>query len=294
MPELPEVESVRRGLAEHLTGRRVTEVDVRHARAVRRHPAGAADLRARLVGRHLETPQRRGKYLWIPLVGCDEALVAHLGMSGQFRLAEPGAPEPKHLRVVLGLSDGREVWFIDQRTFGGLAVEPLEGHVPASVRHVALDPFDADYDLGETADRLRGRRTEVKRSLLDQTVVSGVGNIYADEALWRASLHPRRPTRSLTRSQARGLLQQAFDVMDEALAAGGTSFDALYVDVNGDGGYFERSLHAYGREGLPCDRCGTPIRRETFTNRSSAFCPRCQPAPRRRRLPTAGRAAPIE
>jgi formamidopyrimidine-DNA glycosylase len=294
MPELPEVESVRRGLADHLPGRRVTRVEVCHPRAVRRHPAGAADLRARLVGSVFEEPARRGKYLWLPLVGGDEALVAHLGMSGQFRVVDPGSPRHRHVRAVLGLSDGHEVWFVDQRTFGGLAVERVRDGVPSSVAHIALDPFDERFELPAAADRLRRRRTEVKRALLDQTLVSGVGNIYADEALWRARLHPRRPTAGLTRVQARTVLTCAREVMGEALAAGGTSFDALYVTVNGDSGYFARSLQAYGREGEPCDRCGTPIRREAFANRSSAFCPSCQPPPRPRRRAVTDRAAPIE
>ncbi len=294
MPELPEVESVRRGLTDHLSGRTVTAVEICHPRAVRRHPAGAADLSARLVGRGLGEPARRGKYLWVPLVDDDEALVAHLGMSGQFRIVDPGRPRHPHVRAVLALSDGQVVWFVDQRTFGGLAVEPLRDGVPSSVAHIALDPFDDRFDLAVTADRLRRRRTEVKRAILDQTLVSGVGNIYADEALWRSRLHPRRPTGGLTRAQAHTVLGHARDVMTEALAVGGTSFDALYVNVNGDSGYFSRSLNAYGREGEPCDRCGTPIRREAFANRSSTFCPRCQPAPRRsRRLPVA-QTAPIE
>ncbi|MDH4353294.1 MAG: bifunctional DNA-formamidopyrimidine glycosylase/DNA-(apurinic or apyrimidinic site) lyase [Actinomycetota bacterium] len=281
MPELPEVESVRRGLVDHLAGRRVTEVEVCHPRAVRRHPAGAADLRARLVGRRLGEPARRGKYLWVPVADDDQALVAHLGMSGQFRIVDPGSARHPHVRAVLGLSDGQELWFVDQRTFGGLAVEPVQDGVPCSVTHIALDPFDARFDLAATVDRMRRRRTEVKRALLDQTLVSGVGNIYADEALWRSRLHPRRPTAGLTRAQARSVLVDARAVMSEALAVGGTSFDALYVDVNGGSGYFARSLSAYGREGQPCDRCGTPIRREAFANRSSAFCPACQRAPRR-------------
>jgi formamidopyrimidine-DNA glycosylase len=288
MPELPEVETVRRGLSTHLTGRRVTRVEVRHPRAVRRHPAGADDLVARLVGRRLGPPQRRGKYLWVPLVGCDEALVAHLGMSGQFRVAGTGEPTGPHVRVVLGFDSGPDVRFVDQRTFGGLAVEPVVDDVPRSVQHIALDPFDPAYDETATVDRLRRRRTELKRALLDQSLVSGIGNIYADEALWRARLHPRRPTDALTRGQARAALVQAKAVMAAALAEGGTSFDALYVHVNGDSGWFDRSLHAYGREGQPCDRCGTPIRREAFTNRSSHFCPRCQPAPRRRRAAPTG------
>lgn len=282
MPELPEVETVRQGLVAHLAHRTVTRVEVLHPRAVRRHRAGAADLVARLVGHRLGVPARRGKYLWVPIVDTDEAMVAHLGMSGQFRVAERADPAGPHLRVALGFTEGPDVRFVDQRTFGGIAVEPLLDGIPASVHHIARDPFDPDYDLAGTVQRLRRRRTELKRALLDQTVVSGIGNIYADEALWRARLHYRRPTAGLSRAQATSALVEAHRVMAEALREGGTSFDALYVRVNGDSGYFARSLQAYGREGEPCRRCGTPIRRQTFTNRSSYFCPRCQPAPRRR------------
>jgi len=282
MPELPEVETVRQGLAEHVTDRLVEAVSVLHPRAVRRHPAGPADFVARLEGRRFRTPRRRGKYLWLPL-DSGEALVAHLGMSGQFRLADPGAHPVPHLRVRLRLADDVEIRFMDQRTFGGMAVEPMdEAGIPTSVQHIGLDPFDEQYDLGAAATALRGRRTELKRALLDQTVVSGIGNIYADEALWLAGLHFARPTERLGRTQALLALQSAADVMTSALAQGGTSFDALYVNVNGASGYFERSLEAYGREGEPCSRCGGPIRRVSFTNRSSYFCPRCQRPPRHR------------
>jgi formamidopyrimidine-DNA glycosylase len=213
----------------------------------------------------------------------DEALVAHLGMSGQFRIIAPGgtAQVGQHLRARLQLDDGSELQFVDQRTFGGLALDSLnEEGVPVAVAHIALDPFDPSFDLLATVARLRRRRTEVKRALLDQTVVSGIGNIYADEALWRARLHPARATERLTRAQATNLLTLASEVMSDSLVVGGTSFDELYVNVNGESGYFERSLAVYGREGEPCGRCGAPIRRISFTNRSSFFCPRCQRAPR--------------
>ncbi len=282
MPELPEVETVRQGLAEQVTGRLVESVSVLHPRAVRRHAAGSTDFIARLEGRRFGTPRRRGKYLWLPL-DSGEALVAHLGMSGQFRVAHHDADVVPHLRVRLRLVDGLEMRFVDQRTFGGMAVEPMDAAgIPMSVRHIGLDPFDERYNLEAAAEALMARRTELKRALLDQTVVSGIGNVYADEALWLAELHFARPTDRLRRAQALLALQSAADVMTAALAQGGTSFDALYVNVNGASGYFERSLEAYGREGEPCSRCGGPIRRVSFTNRSSYFCPRCQRAPRHR------------
>jgi formamidopyrimidine-DNA glycosylase len=298
VPELPEVEVVRRGLATHVLSRTIADVEVRHPRAVRRHVPGAVDLVSRLRGRRVADVRRRGKYLWMDLAGptraADEALVMHLGMSGQLLVQPASAPLETHLRVLLAFADGDpQLRFVDQRTFGGLALEPLvpvvdgaagtpEETVPGSVAHIARDPLDPWYDLEAVADRMRRRRTGVKRALLDQTLVSGIGNIYADEALWRARLHGERPTDRLTRQQARDVLSAAAEVMRESLGHGGTSFDALYVNVNGQGGYFERSLAAYGREGQPCDRCGTPIVRQAFMNRSSYSCPHCQPPPRRR------------
>ncbi len=287
MPELPEVEVVRRGVEQHVVGRTIDRVEVHHPRAVRRHLPGAQDLQARLAGRHVRAARRRGKYLWLELDGAPEALVAHLGMSGQLLVQPAGAPDETHLRVRFCFADGDpQLRFVDQRTFGGVALEPLIGpalDVPASVSHIALDPLDPAYDVEQVVARVRARRTGVKRALLDQTVVSGIGNIYADEALWRAQLHGARPTEALTRPAVRRLLAAAAEVMTEALGQGGTSFDALYVNVNGASGYFDRSLDAYGQAGRPCRRCGTPIRREAFTNRSSFSCPRCQPRPRHAR-----------
>ncbi|MDQ4093535.1 MAG: bifunctional DNA-formamidopyrimidine glycosylase/DNA-(apurinic or apyrimidinic site) lyase, partial [Actinomycetota bacterium] len=284
MPELPEVEVVRLGLAEHVAGRTVAAVEVRHPRSVRRHIAGELDFVARLTGRHVHAARRRGKYLWLDLDsnGADgEALLAHLGMSGQMRIQPAGAVDETHLRVRLAFADsGPELRFIDQRTFGGLSVEDLVDGLPAPVAHIARDPMDPCFDLDAVVAGIRRRRTGIKRALLDQTLVSGIGNIYADEALWRARLHWAWPTATLTRPQARAVLTAATEVMAEALAAGGTSFDALYVNINGASGYFDRSLAVYGQDGHPCPRCGTAIRREAFMNRSSYICPRCQPRPR--------------
>jgi formamidopyrimidine-DNA glycosylase len=289
VPELPEVEVVRRGLADHVLDRTIATVDVAHPRAVRRHVAGGIDFATRLTGRTITGARRRGKYLWLDLDGGaagDDAVLAHLGMSGQMLVADDGRPDEKHLRVRLRFADdGPELRFVDQRTFGGLSVHPLVpavggGLLPEPVAHIARDPMDPVFDLDAAVAGIRRRRTGLKRALLDQTVVSGIGNIYADEALWRARLHGERPTSLLTRAQGRTVLAAAREVMDAALAAGGTSFDALYVNVNGASGYFDRSLDAYGRADRPCRRCGTPIRRESFMNRGSFSCPRCQPRPR--------------
>jgi len=285
MPELPEVEVVRLGLQAHVAGRTIREAEVLHPRAIRRHALGEQDFMQRLSGTRVEAARRRGKYLWLELSD-KEALLAHLGMSGQM-LVQPGdAPDEKHLRVRLRFDDdGPELRFVDQRTFGGLALDDLHDIgddvlLPDTIAHIARDPMDPAFDLDAAVRALRSRRTEVKRALLDQTLVSGIGNIYADEALWRARLHWSRPTEKLTMAKGRELLSAASDVMNSALGAGGTSFDALYVNVNGQSGYFDRSLDAYGQEGMPCHRCGTAIRREPFMNRSSFSCPRCQPRPR--------------
>ncbi|MER5498308.1 bifunctional DNA-formamidopyrimidine glycosylase/DNA-(apurinic or apyrimidinic site) lyase [Streptomyces sp. NPDC002466] len=284
MPELPEVEVVRRGLERWVTGRVVADVEVLHPRAVRRHLAGGADFEARLGGARLGTAMRRGKYLWVPLDEGAGSLLGHLGMSGQLLVQPQDAPDEKHLRVRIRFDDslGTELRFVDQRTFGGLSLhENTSDGLPDTIAHIARDPLDPAFDDAAFHTALRARRTTVKRALLDQTLISGVGNIYADEALWRTALHYDRPTATLTRPKAAELLGHARDVMNAALDQGGTSFDSLYVNVNGESGYFDRSLDAYGREDEPCRRCGTPIRRRPWMNRSSYFCPRCQRPPRR-------------
>jgi formamidopyrimidine-DNA glycosylase len=284
MPELPEVEVVRRGLQAHVAGRTISAVRVHHPRAVRRHEAGPADLAARLLGTQVTGTGRRGKYLWLTL-GDGSALVVHLGMSGQMLLGE--VPNENHLRIAALLDDGTALSFVDQRTFGGWMLADLvtvDGtDVPIPVAHLARDPLDPKFNRDGVVAVLRRKHSEIKRQLLDQTVVSGIGNIYADEALWRARINGARPASSLTRAKLGELLDAAADVMTDALGQGGTSFDSLYVNVNGESGYFERSLDAYGREGEPCRRCGAVMRREKFMNRSSFYCPKCQPRPRMRR-----------
>ncbi|TDB83959.1 bifunctional DNA-formamidopyrimidine glycosylase/DNA-(apurinic or apyrimidinic site) lyase [Actinomadura sp. KC216] len=296
MPELPEVEVVRRGMDRFTTGRTIASAEVLHPRAVRRHDAGPADFAGRLAGRTVLTPRRRGKYMWLPLRADgdgppEEALLAHLGMSGQLLVGEPDREREKHLRVRIVFDDGGlDLRFVDQRTFGHLMVADMapdavdgSGLVPEPIVHIAADPLEDAFDAEAFFRALRRRRTGIKRALLDQSLISGVGNIYADEALWRARLHWARPTETMTRAEAARVLEAARDVMSAALAVGGTSFDRLYVNVNGESGYFERSLDAYGRRDEPCRRCGTPIRRDEFMNRSSYSCPVCQPRPRRGR-----------
>ena len=294
MPELPEVEVVRRGLAPAVTGARVVAVTVHDDRSLTRHPAGAIDFETRLVDAVLVAAVRRGKFLWMPVAGTGEALVGHLGMSGQLLLREPGAAGERFERIRLDIAHPVHgelaVVFADQRTFGSLAIDRLvpttDGApgglgastplVPAQVAHIARDVLDPAFDDEDFRRTLARKDSAVKRVLLDQTVASGIGNIYADEALWAARIHPETPARALSTRAVRALLAQLRLVLEKALAEGGTSFDAQYVNVNGQAGYFAHSLNAYGRAGLPCARCGGPIRREAFMNRSSHFCPRCQ------------------
>ncbi|OMC18143.1 bifunctional DNA-formamidopyrimidine glycosylase/DNA-(apurinic or apyrimidinic site) lyase [Mycobacterium colombiense] len=299
MPELPEVEVVRRGLHAHVVGKTMTAVRVHHPRAVRRHEAGPADLTARLLNARITGTDRRGKYLWLLLdtepVGqeSDTVLVVHLGMSGQMLLgggppsreaARGKVPRADHVRISALLDDGTVLSFADQRTFGGWMLADLvevDGSVlPEPVAHLARDPLDPRFDVDAVVKVLRRKHSEIKRQLLDQQVVSGIGNIYADEALWRAKLNGARIADTLSRKQLIAVLDAAAEVMRDALAQGGTSFDSLYVNVNGESGYFDRSLDAYGREGEACRRCGAVMRREKFMNRSSFYCPKCQPRPR--------------
>jgi formamidopyrimidine-DNA glycosylase len=283
VPELPEVEVVRRGLQAHVVGHVLTSVEVLHPRPLRRHLAGVEDFVARTTGRRVLDARRRGKYLWLPLDSGD-AILGHLGMSGQMLVQRVGAPDERHLRVRFGLDTrDTELRFVDQRMFGGLSLSGGGAELPAEIAHIARDPLDPEFDEAAFVARVRKRSSGIKRILLDQTVVSGVGNIYADEALWLSRLHGERPGERLRRADVERLLGDVRLVMGAALDQGGTSFDALYVNVNGESGYFDRSLEVYGQEGRPCTRCGTPIVRVSFMNRSSYFCPRCQPRPRARR-----------
>jgi len=271
-------------------------VTVLDERAVRRHDGPAEDFTALLVGARLQAPRRRGKFLWVPIDGADDpssALLTHLGMSGQVLLRAPDAPDERHTRIRIDVRHpdhgAVRIHFADQRLFGSMSVDVLTDardapgdaaeRLPFQAVHIARDPLDPRFDERAVVRALRAKRTEVKRALLDQTLVSGIGNIYADEALWAARVHPRQPTATLSAPAATRLIGEARSVLLRALEQGGTSFDAQYLNVNGESGYFSRSLHVYGRQGTPCDRCGASIVRERFMNRGSHFCPTCQPAP---------------
>lgn len=275
MPELPEVETVRRGLGHFLTGYTFRTSQDLHPRVLK--PASIAPLNA-VVGARIKGVNRRGKFLWFEL-DRDQALVAHLGMSGQFLVARKDRPEPGHVRARFALKKGlksHELVFSDQRTFGWLSVEELVGGVPTSALHIAVDPFDPAFDRDAVIAKMKSRKAAIKSVILNQEIMSGVGNIYADESLWRAKIHPEIAASDLSVKKIGSLVDAAIEVMREAVKVGGTSFDAMYINVNGESGFFETSLAAYGQEGEPCPRCGRQIRRIAFGNRSSHFCPKCQ------------------
>jgi formamidopyrimidine-DNA glycosylase len=291
VPELPEVEVVRVGLQPAVTGATVVSAEVFDARSLRRHDGPSEDFVARISGAVLGAPQRRGKFLWIPILEPDgpptECLAVHLGMSGQVLLRAPDAPSDRLTRVVLDVRHPEHgelrVDFVDQRIFGSMTIEALvpapdaPGQtVPRHAVHIARDPLDPLFDDAAFLAALARKKTVIKRALLDQTLISGVGNIYADESLWMSRIHPEQPTATLSRRKATELLAAIREVFAEALAEGGTSFDTQYLNVNGESGYFARRLKAYGRQGEPCLRCGRPIVREQFMNRGSHFCRHCQ------------------
>ncbi|MFC4336934.1 bifunctional DNA-formamidopyrimidine glycosylase/DNA-(apurinic or apyrimidinic site) lyase [Salininema proteolyticum] len=275
MPELPEVETIRRGVDANFRGAEIAEADVLHQRAVRRQAEGGEFFAQSLAGARITGSSRRGKYMWLTL-DSGQALLCHLGMSGQFHAVTEKIPAHRHLRIALRFTDGRELWFVDQRTFGGMEVTEMADGLPERISHIAPDVFDPAYDADRAVERLRAKRSEVKRVLLDQGWVSGIGNIYADEALWRAGLSPVRSGHRVGTAKAADLLSHVTDVLTEAVTAGGTSFDELYVNVNGESGYFDRSLNAYGRAGQPCRRCETVMRKRVVGGRATHHCPHCQ------------------
>lgn len=309
MPELPEVETVRLGLSQYVTGAQVESVDILDARSLKRHIAGPNDFVSTLIGATILAVVRRGKFLWLPLLLSGEekvhlALVGHLGMSGQMLIRDAGAPEDKLTRIVIKLlaanGDRLDFRFVDQRLFGSLQIDELvdtpdggaggyssgitdtewQKRIPRSAAHISRDPLDPEFDRASVLKAFKKKSSGIKRVLLDQGVLSGVGNIYADEALWRSKLHYDHPATRISTAKATELLDAVHAILSAAVEAGGTSFDEQYKNVNGESGYFEVSLNAYGQTDRPCPRCGTPIRREAWMNRGSHFCPKCQKRPR--------------
>ncbi len=275
MPELPEVETVRRGLDHLITGYRITQAQNLHPRALK--PESIAPLDS-LIGAKITGTNRRGKFLGLTL-DRPYVLTAHLGMSGQFLIHQKDRPKATHIRAQFQLKKplrSLDLVFNDQRTFGWLSVEETTNNVPTSAQHIAPDPFDPLFNKQVAISNYLKRNIKIKTALLNQEIMSGVGNIYADETLWRAKIHPETLTSELNKKKVEKVIDFAIEVMQEAINQGGTSFDDLYINVNGESGFFEQSLAAYGQEDEPCPRCGTPIKRITFGARSSHFCPRCQ------------------
>ena len=301
MPELPEVETVRAGLAKHITGSTITAIQIHDARSLKRHLSGPKDFKAKLEGKTILDVVRRGKFLWLPIDGSDQALVGHLGMSGQMLVRTPDFPEDNLNRVTIGFETAKgkrlELRFVDQRIFGSLAIDPLiptrdggiggfsagkskskswQNLIPASAAHIARDPLDQSFDQEAVVEKMRTKKSGIKRVLLDQNLVSGIGNIYADESLWHAKLHFDRQADGISRAKLGELMSIVKEVLRAAVKQGGTSFDEQYKNVNGESGYFSQQLYAYGQTDQPCARCQTPIRRQAWANRGSHFCPRCQ------------------
>jgi len=277
MPELPEVETVRSGLEKYILGKKLTSAETFHPRAVK--PGSIAPL-DRVIGAKINAVRRRGKFLWLEL-NRDFALVAHLGMSGQLLVQPASVPLQSHLRARFSIagkfkSGSDQIRFIDQRTFGWLSIEEFIGEVPTSVAHIATDPFEKTFDIRKVIAQIRSKKCAIKPAILNQEIVSGIGNIYADEALWRAKIHPEVVCEDLSDTEIKKVITSAISVMKSAIKSGGTSFDEQYKNVNGESGYFSRSLKVYGREGEKCSRCGSAIHRIAFANRSSHFCPCCQ------------------
>jgi formamidopyrimidine-DNA glycosylase len=300
MPELPEVETVRIGLAKSITGATITGLKVYDARSLKRHLSGKSDFEKKLIGRQVLDVVRRGKFLWLPVDGEQDALVGHLGMSGQMLIRTPDHPEDKLNRITIEFENkGKplELRFVDQRIFGSLAIDPLidtrdqktggfsagknkskpwQNLIPLSAAHIARDPLDALFDQEQVISKMRIKKSGIKRVLLDQNLLSGVGNIYADESLWLARLHFERQAEGISKAKLNELLNLTKEVLQKAVAKGGTSFDQQYKNVNGESGYFSQNLYAYGQTGEPCARCQKPIKRQAWANRGSHFCPNCQ------------------
>ena len=301
MPELPEVETVRAGLAKSITSATITGIKIHDARSLKRHLSGPSDFKKKLIGTKVLDVVRRGKFLWLPLEAGETALVGHLGMSGQMLIRTPDFPEDNLNRVTIEFEskNGKpfELRFVDQRIFGSLAIDDLvptrdggaggfsagknrakswQNMIPVSASHIARDPLDEVFDQDAVVEKMRTKRSGIKRVILDQNLVSGIGNIYADESLWLAKIHFDRSADGISKGKLTELMEISKQVLSAAVEQGGTSFDEQYKNVNGESGYFSQQLFAYGQTDKPCARCQTPIRRQAWANRGSHFCPKCQ------------------
>ncbi|MBX6351941.1 MAG: DNA-formamidopyrimidine glycosylase [Thermoflavifilum sp.] len=279
MPELPEVENVRRDLEALVVGRTIDRVEVRLARIVRTPPDPRV-FEALLAGHRIQGVGRRGKYLLFEIP--PYTLVSHLRMEGQYRLVRAGEPEAPHTHVVFHLDGGEELRYRDVRQFGTMDLVPPGGELPKGLAELGPEPFDPALDHGAFRRRFHHRTAPIKAVLLDQTCIAGLGNIYVDEALFLVGIHPATPAHRLRPAQAEALLAAIRDVLTRAIAAGGSSVRS-YVNGYGRHGGFQMALHVYGREGEPCRRCGTAIEKLRVAGRGTHVCPRCQPQPRRSR-----------
>lgn len=275
MPELPEVETTRRHLEADVVGARIGPIDVRRARMVRRHQQ-PGDFAARLTGRRVERLDRIGKFLMGRVEG-DLLWVTHLGMSGRLQLAVASAPEAAHTNVVIDLEDGPQIRFIDPRTFGFMAAFTPDEVDRSSLATLGPDALDDLPSVVRFEQLLAGRSAPIKALLLDQRFLAGLGNIYADEVLFRSEIDPRRSGGSLDRAEISAIRQSIGVVLDAGIAAGGTSLDDMaYLLPDGRSGDFMARLWVYGRGGLPCRRCETPIERVVLGGRGTHWCSRCQ------------------
>ncbi len=272
MPELPEVETVRRALERELSGRTVTAVDGTGVEM--RRPLDIASIRTVLPGRRFELPRRRGKFL---LLDCAPpgTLLCHLGMSGRLMLVDAAAARLSHTHLVIGLDDGRDLRVVDPRRFGLVQwLEPGAEARDPSLARLGIEPLDPEVER-VLPPLLRARRAPLKALLLDQHLVAGVGNIYAAEALWRAGIHPRRAGSRTSLVRLARLARAVREVLSEAVAEGGTTIRD-YATPDGNFGYFALRLAVYGRRGEPCLRCGTTLRSDVIAQRTTAWCPSCQ------------------
>ena len=295
MPELPEVETLARGLRQAILGRRIVSITLGKTDFI----DDPAALERHLPGRQIEAVERYGKFMLLRLSAVTRdsvagsngdaapaSLLVHLGMTGHIAPAPAGQPLEKHTHVCLLLDDGRELRYTDARRFGRIAYLTKALLVEELTRFGA-DPLEVSKE--EFADRICGRRARIKSLLLDQSVLRGVGNIYADESLWRAKIHPARLGEKLSRKEAETLRRMLQDILRKAIVLRGSSISD-FLDAEGEPGEYQRHHRAYGREGKNCYRCKTPIRRAIVAGRSSYFCPRCQPSPKRfAALPLAGK-----
>ncbi len=278
--ELPEVEVLRRDLEKDVTGRKIAAVDVRRTknakRALRRHQV-AKEFRDRLVGRKITKVDRRGKYILVALDN-EDVLVIHFGMSGQLLRGTKRQAVPEHTHVVITFAQGGDLRFVDPRTFGEMFVAKADelGKVK-ELQHIAIDPLEHTFTWPQFSEMLAARKSKLKPLLMDQQFISGLGNIYSDEVLFAAGLRWDRMSEELSSQEVRRLYRGIQEVVHDSIRFRGTTLgDEAYVDLYGKPGEYQGELKVYGRKGLPCRRCRTPLQTVKVSGRNSYYCPQCQ------------------